>query len=141
MYPYGAPSVKCAICNYITTTTANTVASTPSARPTSNGSSYSASSSSAPKSQPQNVTVVVENPMTVDEKGKLVSNVAVGVTAGKKITCYHLVVHHRCVFYTRSWIYHVVQCYALIVAWLSLKNKDHKGNHVVTVFGVLERKP
>lgn len=25
-----------------------------------------------PKSQPQNVTVVVENPVTIDEKGKLV---------------------------------------------------------------------
>uniref|UniRef100_A0A0E0KGN5 Zinc finger LSD1-type domain-containing protein n=1 Tax=Oryza punctata TaxID=4537 RepID=A0A0E0KGN5_ORYPU len=36
-----------------------------------------------PPSRPQNVTVVVENPMTVDEKGKLVSNVVVGVTTGK----------------------------------------------------------
>ncbi|WVZ59913.1 hypothetical protein U9M48_009997 [Paspalum notatum var. saurae] len=83
MYPYGAPSVKCAICNYVTTTGVNTVSPTPAARPTSNGSSYSGSSTSAPKSQPQNVTVVVENPMTVDDKGKLVSNVVVGVTAGK----------------------------------------------------------
>ncbi|CAD6343850.1 unnamed protein product [Miscanthus lutarioriparius] len=83
MYPYGAPSVKCAICNYVTTTGVNTVAPTPSARPTSNDSSYSGSSTSAPKSQPQNVTVVVENPMTVDDKGKLVSSVVVGVTAGK----------------------------------------------------------
>uniref|UniRef100_A0A0D3FLM1 Zinc finger LSD1-type domain-containing protein n=2 Tax=Oryza TaxID=4527 RepID=A0A0D3FLM1_9ORYZ len=57
MYPYGAPSVKCAICHYITNT--------------------------GPTSRPQNVTVVVENPMTVDEKGKLVSNVVVGVTTGK----------------------------------------------------------
>lgn len=85
MYPYGAPSVKCAICNYVTTTgvNINTVAPSPSVRPTSNESSYSGSSTSAPKSQPQNVTVVVENPMTVDDKGKLVSSVVVGVTAGK----------------------------------------------------------
>ncbi|CAN6287444.1 unnamed protein product, partial [Urochloa humidicola] len=78
MYPYGAHSVKCAICNHITITGVNTVAPTPSSRPVSNGSS-----TSAPKSQPQNVTVVVENPMTVDDKGKLVSNVVVGVTTGK----------------------------------------------------------
>ncbi|XP_062211897.1 protein LOL3-like [Phragmites australis] len=84
MYPYGAHSVKCAICNYITTTGINTVGPSPSARPTSSGSSYSASSTSVPKSQPQNVTVVVENPVTIDEKGKLVSNVVVGVTTGKK---------------------------------------------------------
>jgi len=77
MYPYGAPSVKCAICNYVTTTgvcqslilcllamqmqsvyyaeftdlcsesQVNTVAPTPSVRPTSNESSYSGSSTSA----------------------------------------------------------------------------------------------
>uniref|UniRef100_A0A0E0RJV9 Zinc finger LSD1-type domain-containing protein n=3 Tax=Oryza TaxID=4527 RepID=A0A0E0RJV9_ORYRU len=58
MYPYGAPSVKCAICNFITNT--------------------------GPTTQSQNVTVVVENPMTVDAKGKLVSNVVVGVTTGGK---------------------------------------------------------
>uniref|UniRef100_A0A0E0BV28 Zinc finger LSD1-type domain-containing protein n=1 Tax=Oryza glumipatula TaxID=40148 RepID=A0A0E0BV28_9ORYZ len=58
MYPYGAPSVKCAICNFITNT--------------------------GPTIQSQNVTVVVENPMTVDAKGKLVSNVVVGVTTGGK---------------------------------------------------------
>nr|ALD89199.1 C2C2-zinc finger LSD1-like transcription factor [Oryza sativa] len=102
MYPYGAPSVKCAICHYITNTGMNTVAPTPSPMPTSSGSSYNAPPSgssynappsgssynappptSAPTSRPQNVTVVVENPMTVDEKGKLVSNVVVGVTTGK----------------------------------------------------------
>ncbi|KAM3260066.1 hypothetical protein ACQJBY_045647 [Aegilops geniculata] len=48
MYPHGAPSVKCAICDYITNIT-----------------------NTGPTPQPQNVTVVVENPMTVDEKGKL----------------------------------------------------------------------
>ncbi|PWA63069.1 Zinc finger, LSD1-type [Artemisia annua] len=58
MYPYGAPSVKCAICQYITNV---------NAPPTSH-----------------NQTVVVENPMSVDESGKLVSNVVVGVTTEKK---------------------------------------------------------
>ncbi|KAK1280516.1 Protein LSD1 [Acorus gramineus] len=53
MYPYGAPSVKCAICHYVTNIEA--------------------------RSQ----TVVVENPMSVDESGKLVSNVVVGVTTKK----------------------------------------------------------
>ncbi|KAL6538740.1 hypothetical protein OROGR_012728 [Orobanche gracilis] len=54
MYPGGAPSVKCAICHFITNVNAT---------PHSN-----------------NRTVVVQNPMTVDESGKLVSNVVVGVT-------------------------------------------------------------
>ncbi|KAE8800012.1 LSD1-like protein [Hordeum vulgare] len=83
MYPHGAPSVKCAICDFITNTGINTMSPAPCPRPTSNESAYNASSASVPTSQPQNVTVVVENPMTVDEKGKLVSNVVVGITPGK----------------------------------------------------------
>ncbi|KAJ3674485.1 hypothetical protein LUZ60_005101 [Juncus effusus] len=85
MYPYGATSVKCAVCHYITnigTHAAPTRA--PVSVPVPNESSYAPPSTSAPTSQPQNVTVVVENPMTVDEKGKLVSNLVVGVTTGKK---------------------------------------------------------
>uniref|UniRef100_A0A7C9E564 Zinc finger LSD1-type domain-containing protein n=1 Tax=Opuntia streptacantha TaxID=393608 RepID=A0A7C9E564_OPUST len=58
MYPYGAPSVKCAVCQYVTNV------------------------GSATHSQSQ--TVVVENPMSFDETGKLVSNVVVGVTTEKK---------------------------------------------------------
>lgn len=58
MYPYGAPSVKCAVCHYITNV------------------------GSIPNSQSQ--TVVVENPMSFDGSGKLVSNVVVGVTTEKK---------------------------------------------------------
>ncbi|KAL6498270.1 hypothetical protein OROGR_028667 [Orobanche gracilis] len=53
MYPAVAPSVKCAICHFITNV---------------NATSHS-----------NNRTVVVQNPMTVDESGKLVSNVVVGV--------------------------------------------------------------
>ncbi|KAH9606215.1 hypothetical protein KSS87_010264 [Heliosperma pusillum] len=58
MYPYGAPSVKCAVCQYITNVGAN--------------------------SDTHSQTVVVENPMSFDGSGKLVSNVVVGVTTEKK---------------------------------------------------------
>ncbi|KAL5223844.1 hypothetical protein ABZP36_010483 [Zizania latifolia] len=84
MYPYGAPSVKCAICNFITNTGMNTMGPSPPTVPILNETPYTVPSTSAPTPQPQNVTVVVENPMTVDEKGKLVSNVVVGVTTGGK---------------------------------------------------------
>ncbi|KQK14022.1 hypothetical protein BRADI_1g13971v3 [Brachypodium distachyon] len=84
MYPYGAPSVKCALCNFVTNTGINTMAPTPCPVPTPNGSSYNVPSTSVSTTQPQNVTVVVENPMTVDGKGKLVSNVVVGITPGKQ---------------------------------------------------------
>ncbi|XP_072987705.1 protein LOL3 [Typha latifolia] len=81
VYPYGAPSVKCAVCHYITNIGIGTARPPTPAAHRPNGS---APSTSAPPSQAQNVTVVVENPMSVDEKGKLVSNVVVGVTTGKK---------------------------------------------------------
>ncbi|KVH17472.1 Zinc finger, LSD1-type [Cynara cardunculus var. scolymus] len=58
MYPYGPPSVKCAVCHYITNV------------------------NDMPSSHTQ--TIVVENPNSVDENGKLVSNVVVGVTTEKK---------------------------------------------------------
>ncbi|KAJ8758572.1 hypothetical protein K2173_000293 [Erythroxylum novogranatense] len=77
MYPTGAPSVKCALCHYITNT-ANMRIPLPVNRPNvTNG--MTPSSSSIPTQ-----TVVVENPMSVDESGKLVSNVVVGVTTEKK---------------------------------------------------------
>ncbi|GAB2234315.1 hypothetical protein Droror1_Dr00003562 [Drosera rotundifolia] len=84
MYPIGASSVKCAVCQYITPVgAANLVAPIPGYRP--NGAATpSVPSSSAPSSNSQTQTVVVENPMSVDESGKLVSNVVVGVTTGKK---------------------------------------------------------
>eukprot|EP00271_Cylindrocystis_brebissonii_P015811 TRINITY_DN38841_c0_g1_i1.p1 TRINITY_DN38841_c0_g1~~TRINITY_DN38841_c0_g1_i1.p1 ORF type:complete len:164 (+),score=15.27 TRINITY_DN38841_c0_g1_i1:403-894(+) len=56
MYSYGAQSVKCAICQFVTP------ASAQSAR------------------RNNEVTVVVENPCSIDEAGNLVGNVAVGVT-------------------------------------------------------------
>lgn len=84
MYPCGAPSVKCAVCQYITNVgMANVRVPLPANR--HNGTTTSGtlpSSSMIPNSQSQ--TVVVENPMSVDESGKLVSNVVVGVTTEKK---------------------------------------------------------
>ncbi|KAH7568493.1 hypothetical protein ACOSP7_011476 [Xanthoceras sorbifolium] len=84
MYPYGAPSVKCAVCHYVTNVgMANVRVPLPGNR--SNGTTTSGttpSSSTIPNSPSQ--TVVVENPMSVDESGKLVSNVVVGVTTEKK---------------------------------------------------------
>ncbi|XP_027942355.1 protein LSD1-like isoform X1 [Vigna unguiculata] len=80
MYPYGAPSVKCAICHYITSVgITNGRLPVPVQRP--NGT-VSSTSSSMPHSRSQ--TVVVENPMSIDSSGKLVSNVVVGVTTDKK---------------------------------------------------------
>ncbi|KAI4343123.1 hypothetical protein MLD38_027661 [Melastoma candidum] len=74
MYPCGAPSVKCALCQYVTMASNNqTAAPIPPQRP-----------ESAPSSSTSSQTVVVENPMTMDESGKLVSNVVVGVTTEKK---------------------------------------------------------
>lgn len=75
MYPSGAPSVRCAICQYITNVNiGNATVPIPVQRPNvTNATSVSSTS-----------TVVVENPMSVDESGKLVSNVVVGVTTDKK---------------------------------------------------------
>lgn len=86
MYPYGAPSVKCAVCHYITNIgpLGPMRPPVPMAPGLNEPRLMPPPSTSAPPSRPQNVTVVVENPMTVDEKGKLVSNVVVGVTTGKK---------------------------------------------------------
>lgn len=82
MYPSGAPSVKCAVCHYITNVgMSNARVPIPLHRP--NGLA-SMPSTSAPMARTHSQTVVVENPMSVDESGKLVSNVVVGVTTEKK---------------------------------------------------------
>ncbi|KAF7114378.1 hypothetical protein RHSIM_RhsimUnG0090000 [Rhododendron simsii] len=81
MYPYGAPSVKCAICHYITNVNVGS-ARVPIPTNRLNGTTIPSTSTAMPYSQSQ--TVVVENPMSVDESGKLVSNVVVGVTTEKK---------------------------------------------------------
>ncbi|POO03269.1 Zinc finger, LSD1-type [Trema orientale] len=84
MYPYGAPSVKCAVCQYVTNVgMGNMRVPIPVHRP--NGTNPGTMpSTSAPMPHSQSQTVVVENPMSVDESGKLVSNVVVGVTTEKK---------------------------------------------------------
>lgn len=69
MYAYGAQSVKCAVCQFVTSVgVAAARMPLPMQRP-----QYS---------QPSQM-VVVENPMTLDESGKLVNNVAVGLTEQK----------------------------------------------------------
>ncbi|CAI0546129.1 unnamed protein product, partial [Linum tenue] len=83
MYPYGAPSVKCAVCQYVTNVSVTNVRVQPPVnRPNGTGATVPSTTSAMPHSQTQ--TVVVENPMSVDESGKLVSNVVVGVTTDKK---------------------------------------------------------
>ncbi|XXG68472.1 hypothetical protein AAC387_Pa06g1553 [Persea americana] len=83
MYPYGAPSVKCALCQYVTNVgMSNMRVPIPVQRQNGATPTTHLPSTSVPQSHGQ--TVVVENPMTVDESGKLVSNVVVGVTTDKK---------------------------------------------------------
>ncbi|XP_042050306.1 protein LSD1-like [Salvia splendens] len=85
MYPYGAPSIKCAVCQYITNVNMGNVrVPLPMHRPVGPASPAPMPSGSAPLPNPQSQTVVVENPMSVDKSGKLVSNVVVGVTTDKK---------------------------------------------------------
>jgi len=79
MYPYGAPSVKCAVCQYVTT-----VNICNGRLPQSMNRPHGTVSSPTMPSTSTTQTVVVENPMSVDESGKLVSNVVVGVTTDKK---------------------------------------------------------
>ncbi|KAJ8470855.1 hypothetical protein OPV22_025198 [Ensete ventricosum] len=82
IYPYGAPSVKCAVCHFVTNAGTMRVLIPEAQRP--NETIPMRPSTSAPPSEAQNMTVVVENPMSVNQSGKLVSNVVVGVTTGKK---------------------------------------------------------
>ncbi|XP_074582174.1 protein LOL3-like [Curcuma longa] len=84
VYPYGAPSVKCAICHYVMNIGMNnTTTPIPAARRPNEITPVPPSTSSH-ASRTQNTTVVVENPMSVDKSGKLVTNLVVGVTTGKK---------------------------------------------------------
>ncbi|KAJ0239352.1 Protein LSD1 [Hirschfeldia incana] len=87
MYPFGASSVKCAVCQFVTNVNQMSNGRVPLASNRPNGTASpgtmpSTSTQSTPPSQTQ--TVVVENPMSVNESGKLVSNVVVGVTTGQK---------------------------------------------------------
>ncbi|KAG0475491.1 hypothetical protein HPP92_015177 [Vanilla planifolia] len=78
MYPYGAPSVKCAVCRYVTNVGMSNF------RPPNPIPPSATPLQSSTCRQSNSVTVVVENPMSVNEKGKLVSNVVVGVTTDRK---------------------------------------------------------
>lgn len=81
MYPCGAPSVKCAICHYITHVNAvDGRVPVPVHTSNSGATSSTGPSSSTATARSPNQTVVVQNPMSLDESGKLVSNVVVGVT-------------------------------------------------------------
>ena len=81
MYPYGAPSVKCALCHFVTNVGQISNMRMPllAQRPPAAARMAPASSSARP-TRLQMQTVVVENPMTVDERRKMVSNVG---TAGE----------------------------------------------------------
>jgi len=71
MYAYGAQSVKCAVCNYVTdvpTCQLRLQAQTPAQR--------DAQQTGLPS---QRTTVVVENPPSLDDEGNEVQNIAVGV--------------------------------------------------------------
>ncbi|ESQ39520.1 hypothetical protein EUTSA_v10001047mg [Eutrema salsugineum] len=81
MYPYGASSVKCAVCQFVTNVNmSNGRAPLSMNRPNGAVSPPTMPSTSTTQTQ----TVVVENPMSVNESGKLVSNVVVGVTTNHK---------------------------------------------------------
>ncbi|XP_051128886.1 protein LOL2-like isoform X2 [Andrographis paniculata] len=80
MYPAGAPSVKCAICHFITNVNTGDRRFPVPHRPDGVSASASSPSNTAGTNRPRNETVIVENPMTVDESGKLVRNVVVGAT-------------------------------------------------------------
>ncbi|KAI4303641.1 hypothetical protein MLD38_039246 [Melastoma candidum] len=79
MYIRGATSVRCSCCHTGNLAPVRTLSNNPPATPIPPQRPESAASSSM-----SSQTVVVENPMTVDESGKLVSNVVVGVTTEKE---------------------------------------------------------
>ncbi|KAK8968754.1 hypothetical protein KSP40_PGU004331 [Platanthera guangdongensis] len=79
MYPYGAPSVKCAVCRYVTNVGAVRSSSRRSHSrsigsmrpPTPMPPTTTPAPVSATRAKSNSVTVVVENPMSVNENGKL----------------------------------------------------------------------
>ncbi|KMZ65209.1 Zinc finger protein LSD1 [Zostera marina] len=76
MYSFGAANVKCVVCQYITNVWGNNLRP-----PVSVQSSLPSTSSAPPPTKTQ--TVVVENPKSLDGNGRMISNVAVGVTSEK----------------------------------------------------------
>ncbi|KAJ6313988.1 hypothetical protein OIU78_017607 [Salix suchowensis] len=95
MYPNGSPSVKCPVCQYVTNVSmANMRVPLPQTDLMVQVEHHHLLQCKSavfvllpvPMPHSQTQTVVVENPMSVDESGKLVSNVVVGVTTDKKNT-------------------------------------------------------
>ncbi|KAF1875853.1 hypothetical protein Lal_00006483 [Lupinus albus] len=85
MYSNGASSVKCAICHYVTVIRmTNEMFPIPDHSPNGMTNSATVSSTSTSMPQFQNQTVIVENPMSVDSNGNLVSNVVLGIITDKK---------------------------------------------------------
>ncbi|KAF3451190.1 hypothetical protein FNV43_RR07283 [Rhamnella rubrinervis] len=79
------PHQSNAQCHYVTNTgIGNTRVPIPMHRPNGMAGSGIVPSTSAHMPRSQSQTVVVENPMSMDESGKLVSNVVVGVTTEKR---------------------------------------------------------
>ncbi|OAY64416.1 protein LSD1-like isoform X2 [Ananas comosus] len=83
MYPYGASTVKCAVCHHITNVGMNNNSRLPLPSWRPNASTPLPTPVNVAPSNSMRQTVIVENPMSVDENGKLVSNVVVGVTTKK----------------------------------------------------------
>ncbi len=92
MYAYGAQSVKCALCQYVTSIAMPSMRMPlpaqqqhrPSAPQQQHPLPLPPPVAPASSAQSHTQTVVVENPMTLDESGKLVSSVAVGVTTDRR---------------------------------------------------------
>ena len=76
MYAQGAASVSCAQCGFVTNVSA------PRQRERNEaGTSQDAAGSTAASQREMVRTVVVQNPDTLDEQGRLVHSIAVGVTS------------------------------------------------------------
>ncbi|KAG6549888.1 hypothetical protein Mapa_008870 [Marchantia paleacea] len=83
VYPYGSNHVRCALCSFVTNAPAHLNCGScglllmyPAGAHAVKCSSCQFITCLAPQTQ----TVIVENPMTLDDSGQLVSSVAVGIT-------------------------------------------------------------
>ena len=82
MYAYGASSVSCASCHFVTQIVERENRNT-TMRPESVGASGNGNDV-APSRNNTMTTVVVQNPDTLDDNGQLVHNIAVGITSDDK---------------------------------------------------------
>lgn len=77
MYVHGASSVKCAVCNFITSTSGQSGVVAPSGGDRASTSNTAVATAAC--SCPANTMVVIENPPTIDADGNELSNTALGV--------------------------------------------------------------